>query len=125
MPITCFKRYISTPAPILIVRHADHRTLLFREGLAVQVKPEASSPWRGPGALSGGQVALVGLALNLATQAVRPAPLYLMDEVRVAIFQSAGFYLYGVRTVAVLQKTTRPDSIVVVCSGLSSRSICS
>lgn len=26
-------------------------------------------------------MALVGLALNLATQAVRPAPLYLMDEV--------------------------------------------
>ncbi len=57
------------------------RTLLLSEGLAVQVKPEPSSPWRGPGSLSGGQVALVGLALNLATQAVRPSPLYLMDEV--------------------------------------------
>ena len=66
-----------------VVRRPERRrTLLFSEGLAVQVKPEASSPWRSPGALSGGQVALVGLALNLATQAVRPAPLYLMDEVR-------------------------------------------
>lgn len=58
------------------------RSLLLSEGLAVQAKPDANSPWRGPGQLSGGQVALVGLALNLATQAVRPAPLYLMDEVR-------------------------------------------
>ncbi|CAM9130156.1 unnamed protein product, partial [Ectocarpus sp. 12 AP-2014] len=58
------------------------RSLLVSEGLSVQVKPETTSPWRGPGSLSGGQVALVGLALNLATQAVRPAPLYLMDEVR-------------------------------------------
>lgn len=57
------------------------RTLLFSEGLAVQAKPEAGSPWRGPSSLSGGQVALVGLALNLATQAVRPSPFYLMDEV--------------------------------------------
>ncbi|CAN0518698.1 unnamed protein product, partial [Ectocarpus sp. 8 AP-2014] len=60
---------------------ALERSLLVSEGLSVQVKPEATSPWRGPGSLSGGQVALVGLALNLATQAVRPAPLYLMDEV--------------------------------------------
>lgn len=49
----------------------------------MQAKPEPGSPWRGPGSLSGGQVALVGLALNLATQAVRSAPLYLMDEVRI------------------------------------------
>lgn len=60
------------------------RSLLLGEGLAVEAKLDASSPWRGPGQLSGGQVALVGLALNLATQAVRPAPLYLMDEVRTA-----------------------------------------
>lgn len=52
------------------------------EGLAVQAKPNAMSPWRGPGQLSGGQVALVGLALNLATQVIRPAPFYLVDEVR-------------------------------------------
>lgn len=58
------------------------RTLLLNEGLVIQAKPEPGSPWRGPGSLSGGQVALVGLALNLATQAVRPAPLYLMDEVQ-------------------------------------------
>lgn len=58
------------------------RTLLLSEGLAVLAKPEPGSSWRGPGQLSGGQVALVGLALNFATQAVRPAPLYLMDEVR-------------------------------------------
>eukprot|EP00752_Nemacystus_decipiens_P016359 g14628.t2 len=73
------------PGGDCFLRFSRERTLLFSEGLAVQVKPEASSPWRGPGALSGGQVALVGLALNLATQAVRPAPLYLMDEIDSAL----------------------------------------
>lgn len=58
------------------------RTLLLSEGISVKTKPDPGSPWRGPGSLSGGQAALVGLALNLATQAVRPGPLHLMDEVR-------------------------------------------
>eukprot|EP00903_Cladosiphon_okamuranus_P005634 g5600.t1 len=73
------------PGGDCFLRFSRERTLLFSEGVAVQVKPEASSPWRGPGALSGGQVALVGLALNLATQAVHPAPLYLMDEIDSAL----------------------------------------
>ncbi|CAN0088552.1 unnamed protein product [Ectocarpus fasciculatus] len=73
------------PGGDCFLRFSRERSLLVSEGLSVQVKPEATSPWRGPGSLSGGQVALVGLALNLATQAVRPAPLYLMDEIDSAL----------------------------------------
>ncbi|CAM9141448.1 unnamed protein product [Scytosiphon promiscuus] len=73
------------PGGDCFLRFSQERSLLLSEGLSVQVKPEPGSPWRSPGSLSGGQVALVGLALNLATQAVRPAPLYLMDEIDSAL----------------------------------------
>ncbi|CAM9320053.1 unnamed protein product, partial [Discosporangium mesarthrocarpum] len=82
------QQWSTTSAPFLdgggdcYLSYSQDRSLLLTEGVSVLAKPDRRSVWREPGQLSGGQSALVGLALNLATQAVRPAPLYLMDEVR-------------------------------------------
>ena len=60
------------------------RGVCFREGLKLQVKPDAT-PWRPFRLLSGGQQALGALALTLALHACYPQPIFILDEIDAAL----------------------------------------
>ena len=62
----------------------SERSVAFREGLNLTVKPDAT-PWRAFRLLSGGQQALGALALTLALHACFPCPIFVLDEIDAAL----------------------------------------
>ncbi|KAJ7570086.1 hypothetical protein O6H91_01G106400 [Diphasiastrum complanatum] len=60
--------------------YTEEKSLLFLDGVHLHVRPDRHK-WRSFSSLSGGQQALVALALSFSLQSAFPSPFYFFDEV--------------------------------------------
>ena len=77
--VIAYRRLVS-PSADARLRYSREPVTLFKEGVDISAKPERSL-WREVKQLSGGQQAVLSLALSMGVQSVYRSPFYVMDEV--------------------------------------------